>query len=121
MTKEERKAYNKVNKLKLSAQKRAWKNNNPDKVLESDLNRRYGVGAYEWYKAQYQTQNGCCAICGSSAPLSGKGRLVLDHNHNNKCWRALLCRPCNSAIGLLGDKFETIMNAANYVRKYGTA
>ena len=66
-------------------------------------------------------QNNVCAIClcpetralGNSEP-----RLCVDHCHKNKKIRGLLCRNCNSAIGMLKDSKEIIMRAASYVDKY---
>ena len=41
-----------------------------------------------------------------------------DHCHETSFPRALLCRACNSAIGLLGEDVERIDAAAAYVRRF---
>jgi len=61
-------------------------------------------------------ENGCYS-CGS------KERLALDHDHLicsdenvcEKCFRGVLCHKCNTALGLLDDNIEKIMNLATYL------
>jgi hypothetical protein len=62
--------------------------------------RRYGV-TIEEYDALLETQNGVCAICGG--PLTrASGKLPhLDHSHNSKKIRGLLCAGCNHGLGYL--------------------
>ena len=76
----------------------------------------------EQYDEMFKRQLGLCAIC--HKPETGGIRLAVDHDHAccnsdsscGKCVRGLLCKRCNMGIGLLGDNFDTIMNAALYVR-----
>ena len=56
----------------------------------------FGAGSVEYYCAQFQKQDGLCAIC--RKPPSMKRGLSLDHNHVTKQWRGLLCTACNFAI-----------------------
>ncbi len=54
--------------------------------------------------------DGTCAICGRN------GReLVVDHDHATGEIRGWLCRPCNSAIGQLGDTASSVMRAVLYL------
>jgi hypothetical protein len=87
--------------------------------------RRMGITAKEYY-AILESQNGHCAIC--SATESNNGReLVIDHDHNccgpkracAKCIRALLCDPCNTAIGMLKDNSGLARKAADYLESFG--
>jgi hypothetical protein len=87
--------------------------------------RRMGITAKEYY-AILEAQNGHCAIC--SATESNNGReLVVDHNHGccgpkkacSKCIRALLCDPCNTAIGMLKDNSVLARKAADYLERFG--
>lgn len=58
-----------------------------------------------------------CAICSRKAYPAGS-RLVVDHDHATGAVRALLCSPCNSALGLMGDKPDRLKAAARYLVHY---
>ena len=53
---------------------------------------------------------GNCSICGSS-----KSKCI-DHDHETGEVRGLLCNKCNAGIGLLGDTYDKVQAAANYLR-----
>jgi len=61
-------------------------------------------------------KNGCYSC-------TSKERLTLDHDHTicsdkkacEKCFRGVLCHKCNTALGLLGDDLNKIMNLATYL------
>jgi hypothetical protein len=87
--------------------------------------RRMGITSKEYY-AILESQNGHCAIC--SATESNNGReLVVDHDHGccgpkkacKNCIRALLCDPCNTAIGMLKDNSALAKRAADYLERFG--
>lgn len=59
-------------------------------------------------------QKGQCRIC-KTDPDRG---LVVDHCHVSGKVRGLLCHKCNKALGLLGDRFETVAAAAAYLRHF---
>lgn len=63
-----------------------------------------------------EEQNGVCAIC-FSPPLP-RDRLFVDHCHASGAVRALLCRPCNTGIGMLKDDPDRLMAAAAYLLQY---
>src|SRR5208337_4160528 len=50
----------------------------------------------EEYESKFQTQNGCCAVCGG-ARATYKKDFAQDHNHLTGKIRGLLCSPCNTA------------------------
>ena len=75
------------------------------------LRERYGL-TKEQYEQMYENQQGLCGIC--SLPFDV---LAVDHCHETGKIRGLLCKPCNSALGLLGDKQETIKRAIAYLEK----
>lgn len=62
-----------------------------------------------------------CQICGSFEKPS------IDHDHNccpgnkscGKCIRGVLCRGCNSGLGMFGDDPEKLEAAAGYLRRVG--
>lgn len=81
----------------------------------TDLDRYY-VRKYdlslEDYGLLFVKQRGACAIC-RITPESKP--LVVDHDHATGAVRGLLCSTCNSAIGLLKDDPEVIVQAALYL------
>ncbi len=54
-------------------------------------------------------------ICGSTKEVA---RLSIDHCHNTKKVRALLCRLCNTGLGAFKDNIELMSNAMKYIQKY---
>jgi Recombination endonuclease VII. len=56
---------------------------------------------------------GECAICGNGCK-SGR-RLAIDHDHETKKVRGLLCGNCNRGIGMFLDNPELMRRAAGYV------
>jgi hypothetical protein len=68
----------------------------------------------EQYTALIDAQDGACAIC-AKVPDTGK-RLAVDHCHATGKVRALLCTPCNVAVGF-HEKYGQA--AAEYLTKYG--
>ncbi|SCE63493.1 Recombination endonuclease VII [Micromonospora matsumotoense] len=76
---------------------------------------------YRQYLRMVDEQNGVCRICGNPPP-DGE-RLAVDHDHGccsgqktcGQCIRGLLCKRCNSALGLFDDNPETLAAARAYV------
>lgn len=73
------------------------------------------------YDLLYEAQGGRCAICRKA---TGKTkRLAVDHDHKccpgrtscGLCVRGLLCGPCNTYLGRMGDNPETFIRAADYI------
>lgn len=63
------------------------------KTWEANLKSSYGADL-SWYKKQFDTQGGKCAICDRQISYRGINTHV-DHNHKTKVLRGLLCRGCN--------------------------
>lgn len=55
-------------------------------------------------------QEGRWAICAKEKVL------VIDHCHKTGVVRGLLCNACNQAIGALGDQYQALVVAAEYLR-----
>lgn len=76
--------------------------------------RFYGYSApdvsLEQYREMVRTHT-VCDICGKGLGT----RLCLDHCHVTGVTRGMLCRPCNTAIGLLEDSVERLKLAARYL------
>ena len=89
-----------------------------EKRRENGLKRAYGL-TLEEYQLLEKKQNYRCAICGvHKKEARGKGSFHVDHCHETKKIRGLLCHYCNTAIGALRDDPEIIEAAARYVRKH---
>jgi hypothetical protein len=43
-------------------------------------------------------------------------RLSIDHSHNSKNIRGLLCKKCNTGIGMFKDNIQLLENAINYLK-----
>ena len=103
-----------------AAQKRRWRERNPERNAREKrgraYRRRYGI-TIEDYERILIEQGGVCAIC--SIPPSPNGhRLHVDHDHTTGAVRALLCQRCNTAISY----FEGPMRQAyiGYLARYKT-
>lgn len=76
--------------------------------------RRFGLTVDEWTSMR-DKQAGVCAICGT---LRGTRGLVIDHDHESGRVRALLCSPCNTALGSMRDDPARLRAAADYVERH---
>lgn len=87
-----------------------------------NVKSKYGITA-DQYMALWNAQGGVCAICKRECPTGRE--LAVDHDHAccsgtkscGFCVVALLCGPCNTGIGQLGDDPERIRAAADYVEE----
>jgi hypothetical protein len=76
----------------------------------------------------YDSQNGCCAICGNpETRFPKRGRpgkhgkvfsLCFDHDPDTNTARGLLCSKCNQGIGLLQHDLDLIRKAVTYLEYY---
>lgn len=70
----------------------------------------YGL-TQEEYASLLENHNGCCAVCGSKAPLR------IDHDHATGKVRGLLCHHCNVALGHFKDSPDIMTKAIEYLCK----
>lgn len=76
-----------------------------DRAKFYKIKASYGLSK-EDYNLMIVAQGGLCALCGRTPTESG---FSVDHDHSccdsprscGKCVRSLLCRPCNSLLGIL--------------------
>lgn len=122
-------------RLARNAASKAWRERNPEKArqvarrsaakrrekspeivrehaLKAQLKFHYGL-TYEQYKEMVALQHGRCKIC-YRIPST---RLAVDHCHKTGYVRGLLCRQCNSGIGLFRENPITLRKAAAYVSR----
>ena len=91
--------------------------NNPVDNRERTLRYRYGIDLQE-YGRLLAEQQGVCAVCKQLPKKRGtKKWLCVDHCHDSKKVRGLLCDECNLAVGY-GKTAETLAAAAEYVRSH---
>lgn len=87
---------------------------NPEKRLEYNLEQNYSLSV-EQFKRLLSEQGNACAICGDVC------KLCVDHCHSTGKVRALLCSPCNVALGGLRDSVSVAIAAVEYLKKHGTS
>ncbi len=109
------KKYRKDNKEKISNwhKENNMKEDFKEKRRNYHLQHSYGI-SLEVYEALCQSQNGLCAICGQKSDK----KLHVDHNHNTGNVRALLCKNCNTSLGLLKEDSKIVENLLQYIKKY---
>lgn len=133
---EARKNYREKNKAKLAASNKKWKEKNKEKVLagyrryqasqkvkdrrrSEHLRKTYGITLIE-YMAMVEAQQGLCASCGGPPnPIRKKGLyLAVDHNHETKEIRALLCGHCNLMIGHALEDISRLEKGILYLKRF---
>ncbi len=109
-----------------------WRARNPEKVREHNAKRKdqnhgnrpkyreyawrkRGIEiSFETFEAILQKQGGRCGICRKPL-LAHDTDAHLDHCHQTRSIRGVLCAHCNHAIGLLGNSPEVAIAAAHYL------
>jgi len=82
---------------------------------KSKLKSQYGISP-EDYENMLLNQNKSCKICSSSDPRNSRTqRFAIDHCHETKNVRGLLCFKCNAGLGLFSDNPDTLRLAAFYL------
>jgi hypothetical protein len=119
------KAWKEANKDKSEQKAKEWRKNNPDKVKKyqriTNLKKNFGISVEE-YELLLESQNGVCAICKEPETFIHKAtnkpaRLAVDHCHKKGHVRKLLCKACNTGLGLFKDNPELLIKAAEYLKE----
>jgi hypothetical protein len=94
----------KRNKDNYNAYMRGYRSKNTERSRELVENSRvkatYGITLAE-KKEIWESQGECCAAC--RARDNGGRRWTIDHDHDTGEIRGLLCKNCNTALGMVGD------------------
>ena len=90
---------------------RRWRRKNPEKIQQSRRKRKYGLSPAD-YEQLLRMMGGTCPICRS------RPAVVVDHCHATGKVRGLLCRQCNSGLGLLGEDPARLRHAAAYLEMF---
>jgi hypothetical protein len=92
-----------------------------DRTVEGSLRRKYGL-TVDRYTTMFFDQGGACAICGEKETYgnkTGQRRILsVDHDHTTGKVRGLLCNKCNQALGLLRDRPDLALRAAEYLAEH---
>jgi len=96
-----------------------WKKAHPEQARKHRqtymLKWRYGLTP-EQYKTMYEQQGGKCANVACSRPAE-----YIDHNHATNVVRALLCKQCNFALGLMNDSTDIAHGLIEYLERFSHA
>ncbi len=97
-----------------------WYATNIEKKAETsrwwNIENKYGLSKEE-YLAILKAQNNCCKICHLSSEKNLHNYLYVDHCHTSLKVRGLLCKSCNSLLGMANDSIEILTNAINYLKE----
>lgn len=75
--------------------------------------RFYGLTESD-FDEMFEAQGGRCAICYEIPEKI----LCVDHDHETGKVRALLCDPCNKALGHVNDNMNILKNMINYLEAF---
>lgn len=98
---------------KFRADRKAYRDTNPDKTHASKI-RRYGITGQQ-YVEMLEAQGGGCAICKATESNRSSRRLSVDHDHLTGKVRGLLCSRCNHGLGLFRDDPGVLQVARDYL------
>ena len=71
---------------------------------------KYRLGL-TWEQVEELTAPGKCEVCGSTESL------CIDHCHSTGKPRGLLCHKCNTALGLVDDDAERLINLSQWLER----
>jgi len=103
------------NKEKINKKNKEWYNNNPSKVKNQKLVYSYGITLNQW-QDMLISQEFKCKICQKKLDPKENGKEIhVDHNHKTHKVRAILCKRCNSIIGLCDEDKQVLESAIKYL------
>ena len=103
-----------------------WVKNNPDKVKEINKRRNKKLSRYrrEWdlkksYNLTLEDYEKLVELCNNQCEICNKNLIkpCIDHDHQSKQIRGILCNNCNTGLGLLGDTRDSVIKALQYFDK----
>jgi hypothetical protein len=97
------------------AASKRWREANKERHKDNNARWRYGID-HGTYDAMIIAQDGKCAICQTTDPGKGLARFHIDHCHDSKQVRGLLCDQCNHGLGHFRDNTEFLSRAISYLR-----
>jgi len=94
---------------------REWRKKNPLKAKNKDLKSKFKITIAD-YTGMLEAQQNRCAIC--RRERCENYALAVDHCHDSKKVRGLLCTNCNRGLGHFKDDPALLERAAQYLRKH---
>ena len=88
-----------------------WGKRNPSR----NLLHRYGITIEEKGKMA-QAQGNCCLICKNS--FKNSKDIHVDHCHDTKKIRGILCHSCNTGLGHFRDSPKLLQRAIHYIEHH---
>ena len=116
------------NKEKAGAKVKEWREKNIDYVKKyrsdnrqknyrQELVRKYGVNPL-WFDGELQRQGNSCVCCKREFKWGHKQTSPhVDHCHETKTVRGVLCNRCNTVLGLCKDDEKLLSSLSRYLRK----
>ena len=106
----------------MNAVAKAWRDRNPEKQKNIAYKTRYGI-TFDEYKRLFDLQGGVCKICKEpETALDNFGKegkvLSVDHCHDSKIVRGLLCSRCNCMIGYSRESEDILEGGKIYLREF---
>ena len=101
------------------ANNKKWFRKNKRKRHAYHVRRKYGI-TVEAVDDRLQKQKRRCGICRKKKPGGRFNVWQIDHDHKTKKFRGVLCYCCNQLLGYAKDNIQTLLNAAEYLRKGDT-
>jgi hypothetical protein len=83
-------------------------------LRDANCKRLYGISLDEKEKL-FESQGKICKSCGSD---DSQGQWCVDHNHETKEIRGIVCRPCNLILGFARDSTAHLEKAIQYLRSF---
>jgi hypothetical protein len=114
--KEYKKEYRQKNKKLIQEYRKKYASEHLIPYQQYNMMHNYGI-TIKQYDEMAKKQNNRCAIC-NMHQSELKLALCIDHNHNSKEIRELLCHRCNAGLGMFKESKELLRKATEYLEKY---
>lgn len=99
--------------------KKTYYDKYPERIHNKELKYKFNIDVND-YNEMLKSQNCKCAICGREEMTKDRNgnirRMSVDHCHDTKKVRGLLCGKCNTALGLFEDNINSLEKAIEYLR-----
>ena len=106
------KQYQKDNRKRLNEYQKKWSKKNPEKCRRIRIKFTHSLSHEEWQE-MWDNQDGKCLICGKK--FKNPSDACVDHNHETKTIRGLLCLKCNFGISNFNDNPKLTARATEYL------